>query len=267
MTGDRQHREGDIALSEELARHSATAIEHARLYEEARHAVALREQTLAMVSHDLRSPLATIVMASSMLHDEETTPLNMRSRILAAEKIQTAAERMDRMINDLLDFASIAAGRLSITMKQHDVAGVIAESVASFDALATRRNVALTGEVDPQLSTIDCDRDRIVQVLANLVGNALKSVKSGDSVTVRAAAGDREVMFSVVDTGPGIAAANQKRLFERYWRSPDANYKGTGLGLAIARGLVEAHRGRLWVDSELGRGAAFHFTIPTSGLS
>jgi signal transduction histidine kinase len=74
-------------------------------------------------------------------------------------------------------------------------------------------------------------------------------------------------MFSVVDTGPGIAAANQKRLFERYWRSPDANYKGTGLGLAIARGLVEAHRGRLWVDSELGRGAAFHFTIPTSGLS
>lgn len=115
MTGDRRHREGDLALAEELARRSAFAIEHARLYEQARHAIALREQTLAIVSHDLRTPLATIVMAASILADESMTSSRPGSRSLAAEKIQTAASRMDRMIGDLLDFASIEAGRLSMT--------------------------------------------------------------------------------------------------------------------------------------------------------
>lgn len=262
MTGDRQHREDDSALAEELARRSAIAIEHARLYEQARQAVALREQTLAIVSHDLRSPLTTIVMAASILGDDELIRANPRAKLLAIDKIGAAAERMERMIGDLLDFASIEAGSLSMMARLHEVNGIIEETTASFEALAKQRTVNLSGQTDPDLPAIHCDRDRILQVIANLVSNALKIVSPGDSVCLRAKIEGREAVFSVSDTGPGIAIADQKRLFERYWRSPDAGYKGTGLGLAIARGLVEAHRGRIWVESRLGHGATFYFTVP-----
>jgi PAS domain S-box-containing protein len=266
MTGDRQHSDGDVVLAEELGRRCAFAIEHARLYEHARQAIALREQTLAIVSHDLRSPLAAIVMAASMLGDEELMLANPQSRMFATEKIQASAERMDRMIGDLLDFASIEAGRLSIQARPHAVDSIISEAVASFETLANRGRVTLSGSATAGIPAILCDRDRILQVIGNLVGNAIKSAPSGCSVELRATSEDREVVFSVTDTGPGISAADQKRLFERYWRSPDAGYKGTGLGLAIARGLVEAHRGRLWVYSTLGHGATFYFTVPLAEL-
>jgi len=262
MTGERQHRTGDVALAEELGRRSALAIEHARLYAQARHAIALREQTLAIVSHDLRTPLSTIMMATSLLGDVELPAGPQRAQILAVEKIQTAAERMERMIGDLLDFASIEAGRLSMLARPHDATGILDEVVASFDATATKRGIRLTSATVPGLAAIQCDRDRILQVLGNLVSNALKSMVPGGAVVLGAVPEGREVVFSVADTGPGILPADQKRLFERYWRSPDAAYKGTGLGLAIARGLVEAHHGRLWVDSEAGRGATFYFTLP-----
>jgi PAS domain S-box-containing protein len=262
MTGDRLHREDDLALAEELARRSAFAIEHARRYAQARQAVALREQTLAIVSHDLRSPLATIAMAASILDDEEMMAANPRSRALAVGKIQLAAHRMDRMIGDLLDFASIEAGRLSIAARPHKVAAIVDESIASFEAAAQEQDIRLLGAAAADLPAVLCDRDRILQVLGNLLGNALKSVRSGGSVELRATLDDRSVVFSVSDTGPGIALADQKRLFERYWRSPDARYKGSGLGLAIARGLIEAHRGRLWVESTPGQGATFAFTVP-----
>jgi PAS domain S-box-containing protein len=262
MTGDRYRRASDVALAEELARRIALAIEHAQLYGQARHAVALREQTLAIVSHDLRSPLATIVMAAALLDEEPAVRANVQSRSLAVEKIQAAAERMNRMIGDLLDFASIEAGQLSLTAAPHAVAGIIEESLSSFEATARKRHVRLTADVAADLPPIQCDRDRILQVLANLTGNALQSVATGDSVRLSAKRLDRDVVFSVSDTGPGIAIAHQKRLFERYWRSPDAIYKGTGLGLAIARGLIEAHHGRLWVESEPGSGATFWFTVP-----
>jgi len=264
MTGARQHREGDVVLAEELGRRTASAIEHARLYQHARQAVALREQTLAIVSHDLRSPLSTIVMAASILGDDDTMRANPRSRAMAVDKIESAASRMDRMIGDLLDFASIEAGRLSIRASPHEVDAIVGEAITSFDIAAVRQGSALVSVVLPGLPTILCDRDRILQVLANLIGNALKSVASGGWVEVRAKLDDRDVVFSVSDTGPGIARAEQARLFERYWRSPKAGYKGTGLGLAIARGLVEAHNGRLWVDSEPGHGATFSFTVPRS---
>jgi signal transduction histidine kinase len=262
MVGEREPRASDVALAEELARRSALALEHARLYEQVRRAVALREQTLAIVSHDLRTPLATIVMAASILGDDNTPGDNRRSKLLAAGKIQIAAERMDRMIGDLLDFASIEAGRLSIATRPYPVAAIIEESVASFDATAGKRRVKLTGDAATDMPAILCDRDRILQVIANLVGNALNSVAAGDTVRVSAKRVDHEAVFSVSDTGPGIAIADQKRLFERYWRSSAASYKGTGLGLAIARGLVEAHHGRLWVESQPGSGATFWFTVP-----
>lgn len=260
-TDDRQHTDHEVALAEELARRSAVAIEHARLYEQARDAVALRDHTLEIVTHDLRSPLQTIALAATSLRDDEMSASRF-SRGHAIETIERATERMDRLIGDLVDFESIATGRLSIVATPHAVTRIIAESTASYAALAAARNIRLTDEISADLPRIQCDRDRILQVIGNLLSNALKIATPGETVGLSAKLGDREVVFSVSDTGPGIPIADQERLFERYWRSPNAGYRGTGLGLAIARGIVEAHGGRIWVDSKVDRGTTFYFTVP-----
>jgi PAS domain S-box-containing protein len=264
MTGDREHGDAAVALAEDLARRSALAIENARLYEEARHAISVREQTLAIVSHDLRSPLATIVLASTILGDDEMLRTSRWSQAVVVEKIQTAASRMDRLIGDLLDFVSIEAGKLSIIAKPQSVATIIDESTVSFEPLAKKRGITLTGVTPDGMPAIQCDRDRILQVIGNLLGNALKITPRDATVSLRAEQRERDVVISISDTGPGIDLADQKRLFERYWRSKDATYKGTGLGLAIAQGIVEAHGGLIWVESVLGHGATFSFSVPTA---
>jgi len=251
-----------IALAEELARRSALAVEHARLYEQARHAIAARDQTLAIVSHDLRTPLSTIVMASSILGDDEMARASRWTKTAVVEKIQNAAGRMERLIGDLLDFANIEAGRLAIETGPQDGASIVAESAASFEDVARKRGVGLRSEAQAGMPFVQCDRDRVLQVIANLVGNALAIVHPAGSICLGVKTRGDEAVFSISDSGPGIAAAEQRRLFDRYWRGSQSGYKGTGLGLAIARGIVEAHGGRIWVDSELGHGATFFFTIP-----
>jgi signal transduction histidine kinase len=119
--------------------------------------------------------------------------------------------------------------------------------------------------VEPQLPKLDGDRERILQVLSNLVGNATKVITEGGHVTLRVEARGRDLLFAVSDDGPGIGEENVKYLFERYWRGDDPTYKGTGLGLAIAKGIVNAHGGQIWVESQLGHGATFLFTIPAAG--
>jgi len=260
-TGDRQYGKLDLALAEDLARRSALGIEHARLYEQACRAVALRDQALAFASHDLRAPLQTIMLAGELLRDQEMVAGRWTAGH-TVEKIQNAAARMDRMIGDLVDVASIETGRFSIVMKPHAVAAIIDESTASFEAAAKAKQVKLTNDSPCRIAHISCDRDRILQVIANLLGNALKITTPGGSVCLRGTIGEREVVFSVSDTGPGIAIADHQHLFDRYWRGPTVAYQGTGLGLAIARGIVEAHRGRIWLDSELGQGTTFYFALP-----
>ncbi len=260
-TTERGHDDHVLELAEALALRSALAIEHARLFEQARHAVALRDQTLAIVSHDLRAPLATIVMASSILGDADLAT-DPRTMARAVGKIQIAADRMERMIGDLLDFASIEAGRLAIVTRPQEVEALLYESIASFEQAARASQIKLTAMTELGMPLVQCDRDRILQVIGNLVSNALKSVKPGDQIALSARVVEGVAIFSVADTGLGIAHADQQRLFDRYWRGQQATYKGTGLGLAIAQGIVAAHGGTIWVDSEPGGGATFFFTVP-----
>ncbi|MBA3538621.1 MAG: GAF domain-containing protein [Deltaproteobacteria bacterium] len=254
MIHDRAWNTVAAGLAEELALRTALAIEHARLYERARQAVRLRDQTLAIVSHDLRSPLNTIVLAASLLGDGQAASPTL-------VKIQNAADRMDQLIDDLLDFASIESGQLAIAILPHEVTAILGESAASVEAIAHAAHVTLLVMMPPERAVILCDRLRILQVLGNLLGNAVKICRSGDRISLAAEVRGHEVVFSVADTGPGISLDNQQHLFERHWRSADASYKGTGLGLTIARGIVETHGGRIWVASELGHGATFSFTV------
>jgi signal transduction histidine kinase len=247
--------DADRALAGELARSGAVALENARLYARACEAVAMRDQMLAMVSHDLRTPLQIIMIAAADL--ESSSP----QLAPTVRKMERAAERMDKMIRDLLDYASIDAGRFSISPRAHDISAIVAETLAGFESVASVRNVELAMVVPDGLPLAFCDRDRVLQVTTNLVGNAMKILAKGGLVVVRAEQRADKIMISVVDTGPGIPAQEQSWLFERYWRG-QRTYAGHGLGLAIARGIATAHGGEMWVESEVGRGATFSFTLP-----
>jgi signal transduction histidine kinase len=248
----------DISLRRDA---EAMAAENARLYQEAQRAIGVREQILAVVSHDLRNPLGAILLTMEGLRGN---PLDERRDEVpqAITRIRRASERMLRLIDDLLDVTSIDAGRLSIERGPHDAGPILEETLASFEDVAQEKRLRMTAEVQPNLPKAFCDRDRILQVMSNLVGNATKVTAEGGQVTLRVEARERELLFSVADDGPGIRKEDLERLFESYWRSQDAGYKGTGLGLAIARGIVDAHGGRIWPESVLGRGATFWFTIP-----
>ena len=246
-----------------LEKFEALAAANATLYRQEQQAVRVREQILAVVTHDLRNPLGTILLTTAVLGKRSVPEERRRGLHSALERIKRAAHRMQRLIEDLLDFASIETGRLAIVCELNDPAGIIDETLASFEHSAQESHLLLTTEVEPRLSQISCDRDRILQVLSNLVGNAAKVTAAGGHITLRVEARDSELWFSVADDGPGIAEDDLKHLFERYWRSDDVQYKGTGLGLAIAAGIVAAHGGRIWAQSQLGHGATFCFSVPT----
>ena len=185
----------------------------------------------------------------------------------AVGRIRRSARRMLRLIEDLLDFASIEVGNLAITRQSCVPGSMIDEALASFDGVAQQKKQRLTAQVAPDLPEVYCDRDRILQVLSNLVGNASTATPEGGVITLRAETRGDEVLFVVSDNGPGISEADVPHLFERYWRSGEAHYKGSGLGLAIASGIVGAHGGKIWVESALGRGANFLFTVPVVGTA
>jgi signal transduction histidine kinase len=254
----------DHAWRQDISRRQdaeAMAAENARLYQEAQHAVGVREQILAVVSHDLKNPLGAILLTVDGL---QRNPSDERRHELpqAVARIRRASERMLRLIEDLLDVSSIEAGRMAIERAPHDAGLILKESLASFESVAKDKRLRLTAEVQPNLPKANCDRDRILQVLSNLVGNATKVTTEGGQITLRVDAREHELLFSVADDGPGIGDEDLEHLFESYWRSGDAKYEGTGLGLAIAKGIVDAHGGRLWPESTRGRGATFRFTIP-----
>jgi signal transduction histidine kinase len=250
-----------------LEKFEALAAVNATLYRQEQQAVRVREQILAIVSHDLRNPLGTILLTTAILGKTAVPEERRRGLPLALGRIKRAADRMQRLIEDLLDFASIETGRLAITCELHDPGGIIAETRASFESSAQENHLLLTAEIEPHLPRIFCDRDRILQVLSNLVANAVKVTPAGGHITLRAAAREKELLFSIADDGPGISEDDLKHLFERYWRSDGVQYKGTGLGLAIAAGIAAAHGGRIWAQSRLGEGATFWFCVPTVEIS
>jgi PAS domain S-box-containing protein len=257
----RRHRPEDLTLAEELARRAAFAVENGGLFEEAQRAARAREQVLAVVSHDLRTPLGTVLMSLELLSKALKTN-DARRLEEGLERTGRAAQQMKRLIEDLLDAVSIQTGHLSIRAAATPATTLLAEAAAAFEATAVAAGIQLRVEVEAGTPDVSCDRARVLQVLSNLIGNALKVTPASGVVTLRAGARGREVLFVVSDTGPGIAPAELPHLFDRFWRGPEAGYQGTGLGLAIAKGIVEAHGGRIGVESTLGEGATFSFTLP-----
>lgn len=250
----------DLAFVEELGRRMATGIDNARLYAEAQLAVRMREEILAVVSHDLKNPLMSIIMSADQLlrSPDQNTPERVARNAL---KIRSSAERMARLANDLLDVARIDSGRLSLEIQRVSARELVGEALAMFDAAASDHSICLSSAALPDVDLF-CDRERLLQVFSNLIGNALKFSRDGRSITVEGRPSGPSLIFSVSDEAGGIPDEERGHVFERFWQGPEALRKGTGLGLYIAKGLVEAQGGHIWFDSTPGAGTTFYFTVP-----
>ncbi len=264
---DRRFNEHDLAVGEELARRCALAVDNAELYRSAQEGERAREEALAVVSHDLRGPLTNILMASKTLEQlveklAPAGPLGATARS-GNRVVIRCATRMTRLVDDLQDFASIEAGQLSVVRAPQAPDSIAREAIEAFQPMAEGGGVLLATAVAPGILAVECDRDRIIQVLSNLLSNAIHASPRGGTVTVSVAEDEGQAVFSVVDAGPGIPPDELPGIFDRYRRGRTAAYKGAGLGLAIARKIVELHGGRIWAESTLGRGSAFRFRLPT----
>jgi signal transduction histidine kinase len=262
VSGRRGHAfdQADVELAEELARRIASGIDNAQLYADAQRATAMRDDVLGIVSHDLRTPLATISISAEQLLrlPEEIEPHRLMKH---AAMIQRNAERMERLVDDLLDVGRVDSGQLSIEPQRVSASSLVADALSTFEAIAAERSIRLVSPPLPDAELL-CDRGRVHQVLSNLIGNAVKFSPEGGVIRIDGALGPGLFRFSVSDQGSGIAPDQLDRVFERHWQAPGARQRGSGLGLYIARGIVEAHGGHIWVDSTQGRGSTFHFTIP-----
>lgn len=255
----RRYGEADLALAEEIATRAALLIDNARLYAEARRATRARDEMLAVVSHDLRGPLNSIVTASRLL--EVPLPEERRTRSLAS--VRRAAEQMTRLLGDLLDVTRIEAGRLSVHIEPVEVGELVNEIVSMHGPLAEDRSIRLVGDGPGNFVEIGADRGRLGQALTNLVGNALKFTPEGGEVRVTVRADPATVRIAVLDTGPGIPVDQLPHLFDRFWRG-SRDGRGIGLGLTIAKGIAEAHRGGIQVESRPGEGAQFTLVLPVT---
>ena len=249
----------DLRLAEALAQRAALSIQNARLYRQAQRAVQTRQDVLGIVAHDLRNPLGHIMMAAVLLRrgSEPGSP----SRELTG-MIEGAATRMNRIIQDLLDVTRMEAGHLSIEATSISPGPMLASLVEAQRPQAVAASLELRLELAPALPEVWADRDRLLQVFDNLIGNAIKFTSQGGLITVGAVLEAGRVLFWVADNGVGIAKVDAAHVFDRFWQARKADRRGAGLGLPVVKGIVEAHRGSVWVESTPGEGSTFFFTIP-----
>jgi signal transduction histidine kinase len=218
-----------------------------------------REEALAVVAHDLRNPLNLINTTTQLLLEEVLPPARQKAMLGVATR---AAKQMNRLIGDLLDTVRLQAGRLSLDVENLDVDEILHQMEETFQPIATEKHVRLDVVAPEAHDRVRADPLRMTQIIGNLLGNALKFTPAHGQVSLCAAARDGSVVFQVRDTGPGIPPEHIGHLFDRFWQARPTDRRGAGLGLAIAQGLVEAHGGRIWVDSTVGSGSTFTFTIP-----
>ena len=256
----------ELALAVQYASFAGLAVEDSLHFDAKCEAVRQRDGMLAVVSHDLRNPLAAIALAAQRLQRRfaDSTHEDGDKALRCAVTVLESVNRANRLIADLLDISSIAEGRLSIRRTAQSPVHLAQQALESVGLLASQRQVLLESDVDEALmdSVLYCDSDRMHQVLGNLLSNAIKVVPEHTAVTLRAQRRGAEMVFAVEDHGPGIAREDLPLIFEQFFRGREVSYKGTGLGLAICKGIVEGHGGRLWVESVQGSGTTFYVSLP-----
>lgn len=242
------------------------SVDNAYLYQKSLKDTETREQLMAIVSHDLRNPISTINLGIQKLKRLTASHLSVEEMISQITKttaiMDNSVKRGAELISDLLTFAKIESGTFDVIKKEINVDAVISEAIQVYVLPASDKHIALSSNVDPQLF-INADHSKLFQVISNLIGNAMKFTPSGGTVQVSASpSSGGMVLFKISDTGEGIKKENLEKIFDRYWQPDRTHTQGAGLGLSIVKGIVEAHGGKVWAESEMGRGTTFLFTIP-----
>lgn len=220
----------------------------------------LRNEFLAIVSHDLRNPLNAIALNTQLLERLVSSGDPQLGRI--SRSLASSIAQMQRIISDLLDLAAIQAGKLSVQLRPGDARSPIEESVANFRSVSAEKSIALDAEIGPHPLPARFDPGRIVQVVDNLVHNALKFTPNGGRISVEGRRTDDAVEIRVRDTGPGMTPEEITVIFDRFRQVEKRGRRALGLGLYISRSIVESHGGRIWAESVPGEGSAFLFTLP-----
>lgn len=254
----------DISLAEDMSRRAALAIDNARLHEQVMLGLRARDDMIGIVSHDLRNPVNAVKMLTGAILDAERESLLPEDVVEYSTVIRQAAEQMDSLIRDLLDVTRVEAGRLVVEAIPTDVAELLQDVVGTLVPVAAAKSIELRLRVDGSLPMICADRERIRQALSNLIGNSVKFSPSGTVVELGATADGDQVIISVQDQGRGMTPEQLSHAFDRFWQSRRTDREGAGLGLAIARGIVEAHGGRIWAESSAGKGSTFSFMLPAA---
>jgi PAS domain S-box-containing protein len=250
----------DLYLAQELAQRAAASIENARLYFLARRAIKSREEILAVVSHDLKNPVMVIGLVAKVLRQSKELETDKIAEF--SNKIERAADKMLLLISQLLDFSKIESGTFSVAPQAETLKDIILPAIDGMKPLAEAKQQTIEIHIESNLPEVAADGARVGQVLSNLLSNAIKFGRRGGKIVVSARKQDHTVVVCVSDDGPGIPQENLSKVFDRYWQASETKHAGMGLGLAIAKGIVEAHGGKIWVDSELGKGSSFFFTLP-----
>jgi signal transduction histidine kinase len=244
-----------------MADMSAISLRRAFMLEQLERSLHAREELQRVLAHELRNPVNTIAMAASSL--SHSSSLGEKENHLL-EMIRRSTLRMNRLIQDLIDTAVIERhGKLPLNPQEHPARNLAEEVCELTQMQAKAKTVHVRCDIEGN-ATVCVDRDRLFQVLTNLIDNAIKFTPEGGTVTVKSEVRHNEVRFSVSDTGPGIPEAHRARIFEPFWQAPETAHLGAGLGLSIAKQIVEQHGGRIWVESAEGRGSTFVLTVPAS---
>jgi PAS domain S-box-containing protein len=259
----RRYTMADLQMAEELARRAGIAVEAAHLYRESRLAVQARERLMAVVSHDLRNSLATVLLnASAILESSSVDRLEPTVRD-QLQWIARSAEQMNRLISDLLDVSAIELGRLSLHPSTHTIAALMRDASLMYRPLCLEKEIDLELDLAEEVPEVIVDPERFLQVLGNLIGNAIKFSPPGSVIRLSAERfADGDVCIRVSDQGDGIEPDQLPTIFEMFRQGPRGRRRGAGLGLGIARAIVEAQGGRIWVDSRPEAGSTFSFTVP-----
>jgi PAS domain S-box-containing protein len=217
-----------------------------------------RDALLAIVAHDLRNPLHIIMSAAAKI---PPSPPDEKGRNYV-EFIQRSAREMNRLVSDMLDVSNMESGNFAVQRAPVDLRAVLEEARDSFGMSAQERNITLDYDVEADVRSVIADRDRLLQVIGNLLGNAFKFTPEGGRVSLRACGREGRAEIIIGDSGPGIAPENLPHIFERFWRTDRGARAGAGLGLTICKGIIEAHNGHIWAESTVGVGTTFHVSIP-----
>jgi signal transduction histidine kinase len=223
--------------------------------------LATRDDFLGMVSHDARTLLAGIALQATLLKRNAAEDEAGRRTVQGLEKIERFTARLNRLLGDLMDVASIEAGKLLVVPALQDATALVRESAEAFQPLATAHGLTLSVEIRGKDLKAKFDHERVHQVLANLLSNAIKFTKPGGRISIRVESLGHEVHCSVTDTGAGIPSHQLNAVFERFWQAGSGDRRGLGLGLYISKCIVEAHGGRIWAESQPGVGSTFTFTL------